>query len=460
MELGEFENLVDASHKALGQIAGGKAVFADCRLVAGTAKFAVQSLGEDNAAQNDFTGAGFRVLMKGNWGFASTNLVDLKGLVAAAKKAARLASGGSGKALIDDGIIPSYSKRFDLGGFASTQGMELDWLCKTASEAKKEIESAREIKSAKVTLAAVAARRAVINSWGLEAIECAGRQRGFFEATAKRGANTQTAHESKASTGVCKWIGECCSLAAAAASKAQKLLDAQRPPKGTFTVVIDGKLAGVLAHEAVGHAAEGDTVASGGSVLGGLIGKRIASKEVTITDSNEKGGFGSYSFDDEGIEKKRVLIVEKGIFKSYLTSLETATRLGVGATGNCRAGGYSQLPIVRMSNTCVARGKDEHDKVFGISRGLYLKGMKGGSVDPVSGHYVFAAEEGYVIENGEIGKQLRDCSLTGNVLETLKNVEAVGRDFDTSPGMCGKSGQSVPVSDGGPHMRIGKVTLG
>ena len=73
---------------------------------------------------------------------------------------------------------------------------------------------------------------------------------------------------------------------------------------------------------------------------------------------------------------------------------------------------------------------------------------------------MFKAEEAYEIKNGEKWHLMRDVTITGNVMETMKNVEAVGKDFGTSPGICGKFGQHAPVSDGGPHIRIKNVTIG
>jgi TldD protein len=113
-----------------------------------------------------------------------------------------------------------------------------------------------------------------------------------------------------------------------------------------------------------------------------------------------------------------------------------------------------------MGNTYFQPGNAKKEDVFDVRDGIYLKGMLGGSVDIFSGGFMFKAEEAFRVKNGEIGEQLRDVAIIGNILETLKKVELVGDDFETSPGMCGKGGQRMPVSDGGPHIRIKNVTLG
>jgi len=245
-----------------------------------------------------------------------------------------------------------------------------------------------------------------------------------------------------------------------AGKKAARMLHAKPCPKGRSIAVLDGELAGVLCHEAMGHACEADTILAGNSILSGKTGKKVASEQVTILDDATCNDFGSFKFDDEGVRAQRKVLVEKGVLCAFLHSRETAAEFKCASTGNARAGSSLEFPIVRMSNTYFGKGKFSHPDVFDVRSGVYLKGMKGGSVDPLTGNFLFAAEEGFEIKNNEIGAPLRDCSISGDILKTLLDVEAVGKDFMSSPGFCGKAGQSVPVSDGGPHMRIRNLLLG
>ena len=114
-----------------------------------------------------------------------------------------------------------------------------------------------------------------------------------------------------------------------------------------------------------------------------------------------------------------------------------------------------------MSNTFVAPGDWSFEEmVEDIEYGVYLLGSRGGQVEPGKGVFQFNAQEAYLIERGEVTKPLRDASLSGLILETLLNVEAVGRDFKLSPGYCGKSGQVVPASTGGPTIRVRNAVVG
>jgi TldD protein len=168
---------------------------------------------------------------------------------------------------------------------------------------------------------------------------------------------------------------------------------------------------------------------------------------------------GYYPFDDEGSASQETVLVKDGILSSYLHSRETAGRMG-GVPRNARAQGTDR-PIVRMSNTYIAKGDWRLDEIFEeLGNGVYLLGSRGGQVNTAEGVFQFNAKRGYLVENGEKTKLIRDASLSGKILEILKDVRAVGDDLKFNSGRCGKSGQLVPVSDGSPHLMIEKATVG
>ncbi|MBN3037640.1 MAG: TldD/PmbA family protein [Candidatus Diapherotrites archaeon] len=241
------------------------------------------------------------------------------------------------------------------------------------------------------------------------------------------------------------------------------LLKSKLPPKGEMPVVIDPKMAGVFAHEAIGHACEADSVINQRSILEKKIGMQVGSEHVTIIDdATIPKFFGSYHYDAEGVPAQKKILVEKGVLKQFLHNRETAKRLGTRSTGNARSQSPTEFPLVRMSNTFFDKGDRSIEELLeGMGRGVFVSGMKGGVTEPNTGYFQFAAEYGHLIENGEKTAPLRDITLVGNIVKTLKNVEALGKEWSGGhPGFCGKAGQSVPVSDGGPHIRIGKVLVG
>ncbi|MCE5214139.1 MAG: TldD/PmbA family protein [Methanobacterium sp.] len=244
------------------------------------------------------------------------------------------------------------------------------------------------------------------------------------------------------------------------AEKALRLLKAELPPSGKFPVVMDPELTGVFIHEALGHASEADLILQNDSILKDKIGTQIGSPNVTIIDDATMDAFGYYPYDSEGVKTRENILVQDGKLISYLSSRETASKLNIIPSGNARSAVDDQ-PIVRMSNTYLKPGDYEFEEILeNMDDGIYLKGSRGGQVDTGKGIFQFNAAESFLIEKGEISTPLRDVSLSGNILEMLLKVDKVGSDFKMGVGFCGKSGQTVPVGDGGPHVSVKEATVG
>lgn len=227
-----------------------------------------------------------------------------------------------------------------------------------------------------------------------------------------------------------------------------------------MNAVLDPELGGVFAHEAVGHASEGDLVLEGNSVLKGRIGEKIGSQRLSVIDDPTLPGFGFEPVDAEGVAVKRTEIIRNGKINAYLLNRETLHSVGMGVPGHARAMS-GDIPIVRMSNTFIENGDSSYDEIIAECRnGILLKGSRGGQVDPGRGVFQFNAEYGYLITNGETGAMVRDVSLSGEILSTLHQMELCGKDRIMSAGYCGKSGQTVPVSDGAPHVLLLDAVVG
>jgi len=248
-----------------------------------------------------------------------------------------------------------------------------------------------------------------------------------------------------------------------AAERASALLRAPHAPAGAYPVVLDPSVAGLLAHECLGHNAEADLVLSGQSMLEGRLGERVASEAVTVVDDPTlPRAFGSYPFDAEGVAPRRVEIIGRGVLRSYLHSLETARRMNQVPDGHGRAESYSARPLARMSNTFFAAGEAEVEEMIrGVEKGLLLEHGTSGYVLSERGNYTCRAACGRLIEKGELGEMVRDVSFSGLVLETLRDIDAVSREWRLdSPGFCEKDGQGVPVDSGGPFVRVTRVVVG
>lgn len=251
-------------------------------------------------------------------------------------------------------------------------------------------------------------------------------------------------------------------IAERAAKRAILMLSAKQSPALVIPVVLDKSAGGTMIHEAIGHSLEADLIQKGMSKFKDKIGEKIASSIVTVVDDPTiPGQFGSYNFDDEGTKSKRTVLVDKGVLTNYLYDNLSALKDGKKSTGNGRRESYQHKPIPRMSNTFILPGtKATKDIISRVKKGLYVKRMGGGQVNPVTSDFVFDVKEGYMIENGEITHAVRGAILTGNGLEVLQNIEIIGDEFEFMPGRCGKDGQLVPVGDAEPTILISEIIIG
>jgi len=233
-------------------------------------------------------------------------------------------------------------------------------------------------------------------------------------------------------------------------------------PAGVMPVILSGQAGGTMIHEACGHGLEADILEKDYSVYRGKMGQTVASERVTLVDdATIPGLYGSYLFDDEGTPAQRTVLIENGVLRRLLTDVETAKNQGLPRSGNGRRASWSVPPMPRMSNTFIMGGEQDPEEIVGsMKEGLLVVKMGGGEVHPTTGDFVFHVEEGYLVKDGKKGKAVKNAILTGNGPEVLKHIGAVGKDLHFESGVCGKSGQHVPVTDGQPTILVEKLTVG
>jgi len=251
-------------------------------------------------------------------------------------------------------------------------------------------------------------------------------------------------------------------LSERAASLARLMLSARRAPAGVMPVILAGSAGGTMIHEAVGHGLEADHAEEGLSIYSGRLGEKVASELITVVDDPTLPHlYGSYQVDDEGNPAERIVLIEKGILKNFLYDQFTALKFGKKANGHGRRESFRELPIPRMGNTFIEKGPHTPEEILkSLERGLLVKKMGGGEVNPLTGDFVFEVKEGYFVEKGEILYPVKGATLVGNGPKVLSMIDMVASDLHFEPGTCGKDGQGVPVSDGQPTLRIPEITVG
>lgn len=231
---------------------------------------------------------------------------------------------------------------------------------------------------------------------------------------------------------------------------------------GICDCIIDSSIAGMIAHEAVGHTVEADLVLAG-SVAATNLGNQVASEKITIVDFAHTA-FGKevplpVYVDDEGTPCEDAVLIKDGILTGYMNNKESAMHFGMKPLGNARAFGFSDEPLIRMRNTAILPGTDKlSDMIASIDKGYYLTRTQNGQAD-TTGEFMFGITMGYEIKNGKLGRAIRDTTISGVAFETLKTVDMLSDKMGwSSSGYCGKK-QPMPVSDGGPDVKC-RINIG
>jgi len=234
------------------------------------------------------------------------------------------------------------------------------------------------------------------------------------------------------------------------------------PDAGVADVILDSTLAGMLAHEAVGHTVEADLVL-GGSVAGHNLGKQVASEMVNLVDFANDTPYGLAPLpvyvDDEGVKAKDAWLIKDGILTGFMNNRETAAHFDMEPYGNARAYSFGDEPLIRMRNTAILPGKDKlEDMIASIDNGYYLTRTGNGQAD-TTGEFMFGINMGYEIKNGKLARPLRDTTISGVAFDMLKTVTMLSDNITwESSGFCGKK-QPMPVGLGGPAVKC-KVNIG
>ena len=209
---------------------------------------------------------------------------------------------------------------------------------------------------------------------------------------------------------------------------------------------------------------EADFNRKGISIYADRLNTRIAPKGVTIVDDGTRShDRGAINIDDEGVEGQRTVLVEDGILRSYMHDRISAAHYGVKPTGNGRRESFKHTPVPRMRSTYMCAGQyDPQEIIKTVKKGVYAETFTNGQVMIGAGDFTFYIKTGYMIEDGQLTRPIKDTNIIGNGPEVLEQTDMVGNDFKYDEGgwVCGKDGQSVPVSLGMPTVRVAEMTVG
>lgn len=406
------------------------------------------------------TGGNVRALVRGGWGFVSfNNLEELKEKIRLAVEQARLVGNETSKlhftGPIVDNVLPEVKK--------SPHQVPLTVKKELLDSYRDIVLSTPKVRSCDIGYQDSERKLFFANSEGSYIEQTKLDVSLRLLAVAASDGEVQQAGLSLGSPGEFSVIEGLEEQVRETAQRAVRLLSAPYAKGGEYTVVLDPILAGVFVHEAFGHLSEADHVYENQKLREIMVlGRRFGSRELNIVDSAVVPGLrGSYKYDDEGVPATKTYLIREGILEGRLHSRETAAKMGEKATGNARAISYLYPPIVRMTNTYIEpRDASFEDMISEIKEGIYAKDWYGGTTSLEM--FTFSAGEAYMIRNGKIAELLRPVVLSGNVFNTLMNIDAIGNDLQMEQGGgCGKRDQwPLPVSNGSPHIRITRCLVG
>jgi TldD protein len=473
----------DLCEMAVDTAVGAGAQYADARIVVRRAQLVATKNGQvEEISDLDSEGIGVRVLVDGAWGFACDRRMTHDGARDVALRAAafaKAAPGGHRRSLAPvEATAAEYRTPLEQDPFSVSIADKVDLCLKAEEEMKHDdvivrsafVRAHREHKLFASSLGSVIEQEIVEAGGGIEAIAAAD---GLFQVrsypSAHGGSSSQAGWEYVEGldfVGTAPRVGE----------QASALLRAAECPAATTTVVLDSDQMMLQVHESIGHPTELDRVYGTEAAYAGtsflkpedLGSLRYGSELMNITaDSTTPGGLGTFGFDDEGVRARREAIVESGVLRGFLTSRETAAKLGHGQGGSMRADGWSRMPLVRMTNLHLEPGDGGslEELVAGVHDGVYLETNKSWSIDDKRLNFQFGTQIGWEIKGGKLGRMLRDATYTGVTPVFWGGLDSVGGpEHWQLKGLtnCGKGqpGQDGHVSHGSSPARFRDVQIG
>jgi TldD protein len=475
----------DLINRALDAAQRAGAAYADVRIVEHRAEALTVKNGSLEAAQaNDTAGFGVRVLIDGGWGFSASALMEPEEAERVAREASAVARASAEARrepiVLDDtpALQGSYRTQVSEDPFSVPLDEKLRILLEAdagmagvagLSLREASMEWSRERKTFASTEGARLEQELVEVGAGMEASavnESEQQVRSYPQAGGQVVTAGFEAVRALDLPGNAQRIAE----------EAMALLDAPQCPSGEMTVILESSQLANQIHESCGHPIELDRVLGMEASFAGtsfltvdkLDHLQYGSALVSIdADATAPGGLGTFGWDDEGVPAQNVPIVSGGLFVGYLTSRETAPRIGRRSMGSARASGWDRIPLIRMTNVSLRPGTagSLDDLIADTREGIYLETNRSWSIDDRRLNFQFGTQAGWLIRNGRRTQLVRNPTYTGITPRFWGGCDAIaGPDSWTLWGVpnCGKGEpmQTAHVSHGASPARFRGVQVG
>jgi len=268
-----------------------------------------------------------------------------------------------------------------------------------------------------------------------------------------------------------------------AAKMAADLKDLRKAPVAEpydGPALLSGRAAAVFFHEVLGHRMEGHRQRDEeeGQTFTKKVGQEVLPKFLSVVDDPTVGEIngmklaGTYEFDNEGTPAQKVVVIQDGVLKNFLTS-----RMPIKGFDKSNGHGRNQpglMPTGRQGNLIVTSSQKvpeaqlrqmliDEAKKQGKPYGLYFDDIQGGftlttrslpqafQVLPVIVYKVYA--------DGRPDELVRGVDIVGTPLAALTRIITTGDTQHVFNGVCGAESGSVPVSAVAPAMLFSEMEV-
>lgn len=423
------------------------------------------------------TGIGVRLLIEGNMGFASFDRMDKVLAEDAVRTSWKMAKNARRKNRIDMGEPVNNRAKWSVATKEPLEDVDIDTIMSTADELNKQMVG---LVSYTMMLMPGKVQKYYVTSEGTEITSDKPLVRLVFLLTAQGKLGSEQKFRDMTQCGgwerlkdarVVETLASEVERLKKAAETAEKITELVERP---VDMIVGPEVAGIIAHENVGHPSEGDRIMGREGAQAGesfwrdlKIGtSRVGSDVVNVSEDPtipNTGGF--YLYDDEGVKARRRRLIKNGIANEPLLNREFGVKFGKESNGSARSSAFSREPIIRMSNTFFEPGDHSFEELLeGVKLGVYMRSFQEWNIDDRRFQSKYTGSEAYLIRNGE----LTETMVRRPVLETtsvglLTAIDAVSKNLSLDfPATCGKGDpmQGVPVYAGGGEIRIRGVRLG
>ncbi len=417
------------------------------------------------------TGLGMRIITSNTLGFITLNEFDRERIRDLIDKGIRITKASS-KLTNNVKLSPTevHSKKYSVKQKLKIEDLDPARKLKELIDVDKKI---NDIQYRYFSLSDDMVRKYFINSEGIKIESEIPRINLFYNVTIKEGNEVTQHHWQKGNVGgfeyFKKWNLDK-ELRQQVDNLRKIMKHGKKAPSGKMDLVVSSEIAGIMAHESVGHPCEADRIfgreaaqAGESFVTKDMIGNKIGTEIVNVVDDPTlENSYGFYLYDDEGVSARRNYLIKEGRIHQFLHNRETAAAMNLSSNGAARANNYNAEAIVRMSNTFFLPGDYKDEELFGgVKLGVYMKSFNEWNIDDIRLNQKYVGAEAYLIKNGRITEPIKYPVLEIMTPKLYSSIDAIGKKVELHAATCGKGEpmQGIPVFHGGPHIRLRNIII-